>query len=171
MFNIRILLTYIHFIIQINYYRKAANTIYKFNALDVTKLTNFHISKWWIYFLKNRYIIGHDAGSWLKVDSRTGEIQFSREFDKKSKYITNGIYTAEILAIDGKTFIFNLLIELLVCIKYEYYANVESRLTQIKYIIQGCLQDLQSSKCLRPRTEFSTLTTTVYTVITYFAYF
>ncbi|XP_008580284.1 PREDICTED: desmoglein-4 [Galeopterus variegatus] len=53
-----------------------------------------------------RYIIGHDAGNWLKVDSRTGEIQFSREFDKKSKYITNGIYTAEILAIDdgsGKT--------------------------------------------------------------------
>nr|XP_002757193.2 desmoglein-4 [Callithrix jacchus] len=53
-----------------------------------------------------RYIIGHDAGSWLKVDSRTGEIQFSREFDKKSKYIINGIYTAEILAIDdgsGKT--------------------------------------------------------------------
>ncbi|XP_006835190.1 PREDICTED: desmoglein-4 [Chrysochloris asiatica] len=53
-----------------------------------------------------RYIIGHDAGSWLKVDSRTSEIQFSREFDKKSKYITNGIYTAEILAIDdgsGKT--------------------------------------------------------------------
>ncbi|EHB15921.1 Desmoglein-4, partial [Heterocephalus glaber] len=47
-----------------------------------------------------RYIIGHDAGSWLKVDSRTGEIQFSREFDKKSKYITNGIYTAEILAIE-----------------------------------------------------------------------
>ncbi|XP_057555465.1 desmoglein-4 [Hippopotamus amphibius kiboko] len=53
-----------------------------------------------------RYIMGHDAGNWLKVDSRTGEIQFSREFDKKSKYITNGIYTAEILAIDdasGKT--------------------------------------------------------------------
>ncbi|XP_069887006.1 desmoglein-4 [Dipodomys merriami] len=53
-----------------------------------------------------RYIIGHDAGSWLKVDSRTGEIQFSREFDKKSKYITNGMYAAEILAIDdgsGKT--------------------------------------------------------------------
>nr|XP_017517242.2 desmoglein-4 [Manis javanica] len=53
-----------------------------------------------------RYIIGHDAGSWLKVDSRTAEIQFSREFDKKSKYITNGLYTAEILAIDdgsGKT--------------------------------------------------------------------
>ncbi|XP_009432109.5 desmoglein-4 isoform X1 [Pan troglodytes] len=53
-----------------------------------------------------RYIIGHDAGSWLKIDSRTGEIQFSREFDKKSKYIINGIYTAEILAIDdgsGKT--------------------------------------------------------------------
>ncbi|XP_036273459.1 desmoglein-4 [Pipistrellus kuhlii] len=53
-----------------------------------------------------RYIIGYDAGSWLKVDSRTGEIQFSREFDKKSKYITNGKYTAEILAIDdgsGKT--------------------------------------------------------------------
>ncbi|KAI4565050.1 hypothetical protein MJG53_021087, partial [Ovis ammon polii x Ovis aries] len=47
-----------------------------------------------------RYIIGHDAGNWLKIDSRTGEIQFSREFDKKSKYITNGIYTAEILAID-----------------------------------------------------------------------
>ncbi|XP_047382752.1 desmoglein-4 [Sciurus carolinensis] len=47
-----------------------------------------------------RYIIGHDAGNWLKVDSRTGEIQFSREFDKKSKYITNGMYTAEILAID-----------------------------------------------------------------------
>nr|XP_001102180.3 desmoglein-4 [Macaca mulatta] len=53
-----------------------------------------------------RYIIGHDAGSWLKIDSRTGEIQFSREFDTKSKYIINGIYTAEILAIDdgsGKT--------------------------------------------------------------------
>uniref|UniRef100_H0X1K9 Desmoglein 4 n=1 Tax=Otolemur garnettii TaxID=30611 RepID=H0X1K9_OTOGA len=53
-----------------------------------------------------RYIIGHDAGSWLKVHSRTGKIQFSREFDKNSKYITNGIYTAEILAIDdglGKT--------------------------------------------------------------------
>ncbi|XP_047648046.1 desmoglein-4 [Phacochoerus africanus] len=50
-----------------------------------------------------RYIIGHDAGNWLKVDSRTGEIQFSREFDKKSKYITNGIYTAEILAIDDGT--------------------------------------------------------------------
>nr|XP_020009272.1 desmoglein-4 [Castor canadensis] len=53
-----------------------------------------------------RYLIGHDAGSWLKVDSRTGEIQFSREFDTKSKYITNGMYTAEILAIDdgsGKT--------------------------------------------------------------------
>ncbi|XP_060029654.1 desmoglein-4 isoform X2 [Erinaceus europaeus] len=53
-----------------------------------------------------RYIIGQDAGNWLKVDSRTGEIQFSREFDKTSKYITNGIYTAEILAIDdgsGKT--------------------------------------------------------------------
>ncbi|XP_004683867.1 PREDICTED: desmoglein-4 [Condylura cristata] len=53
-----------------------------------------------------RYIIGHDAGSWLKVDSRTGEIQFSREFDKKSKYISNGKYTAEILAVDdgsGKT--------------------------------------------------------------------
>ncbi|XP_002713485.1 desmoglein-4 [Oryctolagus cuniculus] len=53
-----------------------------------------------------RYIIGHDAGNWLKIDSRTGEIQFSREFDKKSKYITNGIYTAEVLAIDdgsGKT--------------------------------------------------------------------
>ncbi|KAM5304570.1 desmoglein-4 [Glossophaga mutica] len=53
-----------------------------------------------------RYIIGHDAGSWLKVDSRTGEIQFSREFDKKSKYITNGIYTAQVLAVDdgsGKT--------------------------------------------------------------------
>ncbi|XP_075389356.1 desmoglein-4 [Tenrec ecaudatus] len=53
-----------------------------------------------------RYIIGQDAGNWLKVDSRTGEIQFSREFDKKSKYFTNGIYTAEILAIDdgsGKT--------------------------------------------------------------------
>ncbi|XP_046284412.2 desmoglein-4 [Marmota monax] len=47
-----------------------------------------------------RYIIGHDAGNWLKVDSRTGEIQFSREFDKKSKYITNGMYTAQILAID-----------------------------------------------------------------------
>ncbi|KAM5221994.1 desmoglein-4 [Ctenodactylus gundi] len=47
-----------------------------------------------------RYIIGHDAGNWLKVDSRTGEIQFSREFDKKSKYITNGMYIAEILAID-----------------------------------------------------------------------
>lgn len=55
-----------------------------------------------MYLFKNRYIIGHDAGNWLKVDSRTGEIQFSREFDKKSKYITNGIYTAEILAIDGK---------------------------------------------------------------------
>ncbi|KAM8783996.1 desmoglein-4 isoform 1-T1 [Rhynchonycteris naso] len=53
-----------------------------------------------------RYITGHDAGSWLKIDSRTGEIQLSREFDKKSKYITNGIYKAEILAIDdgsGKT--------------------------------------------------------------------
>uniref|UniRef100_A0A8C5XRP3 Desmoglein 4 n=1 Tax=Microcebus murinus TaxID=30608 RepID=A0A8C5XRP3_MICMU len=53
-----------------------------------------------------RYIIGHDAGSWLKVDSRTAKIQFSREFDQKSKYISNGIYTAEILAIDdgsGKT--------------------------------------------------------------------
>uniref|UniRef100_A0A2K5HL70 Cadherin domain-containing protein n=1 Tax=Colobus angolensis palliatus TaxID=336983 RepID=A0A2K5HL70_COLAP len=53
-----------------------------------------------------RYIIGHDAGSWLKIDSRTGEIQFSREFDTKSKHIINGIYTAEILAIDdgsGKT--------------------------------------------------------------------
>nr|KAF6422187.1 desmoglein 4 [Rousettus aegyptiacus] len=53
-----------------------------------------------------RYIMGHDPGNWLKVDSRTGEIQFSREFDKKSKYITNGIYTAEILAVDdgsGKT--------------------------------------------------------------------
>ncbi|XP_014700842.1 desmoglein-4 [Equus asinus] len=53
-----------------------------------------------------RYIIGHDAGSWLKVDSRTGEIQFSREFDTNSKYVINGIYTAEILAIDdgsGKT--------------------------------------------------------------------
>ncbi|XP_045383327.1 desmoglein-4 [Lemur catta] len=53
-----------------------------------------------------RYIIGHDAGSWLKVDSRTGKIQFSREFDQKSKYISNGMYTAEILAIDdgsGKT--------------------------------------------------------------------
>nr|XP_021515477.1 desmoglein-4 [Meriones unguiculatus] len=47
-----------------------------------------------------RYVIGHDAGSWLKVDSRTGEIQFSREFDAKSKYITDGIYAAEILAID-----------------------------------------------------------------------
>ncbi|XP_063087876.1 desmoglein-4 isoform X2 [Cavia porcellus] len=47
-----------------------------------------------------RYIIGHDAGNWLKVDSRTGEIQFSREFDKKSKYFTNGIYKAQILAID-----------------------------------------------------------------------
>ncbi|XP_028630711.1 desmoglein-4 [Grammomys surdaster] len=47
-----------------------------------------------------RYVIGHDAGSWLKVDSRTGEIQFSREFDTKSKYITDGIYAAEILAID-----------------------------------------------------------------------
>ncbi|XP_027628446.1 desmoglein-4 [Tupaia chinensis] len=47
-----------------------------------------------------RYILGHDAGSWLKVNSRTGEIQFSREFDKKSKYITDGIYTAEILAVD-----------------------------------------------------------------------
>lgn len=55
---------------------------------------------------KNRYTIGHDAGNWLKVDSRTGEIQFSREFDKKSKYITNGIYTAEILAIDGKNIYF-----------------------------------------------------------------
>ncbi|KAM6218525.1 desmoglein-4 [Rhynchocyon petersi] len=53
-----------------------------------------------------RYIVGNDAGSWLKVDSRTGEIQFSREFDKKSKYIVNGIYKAEILATDdgsGKT--------------------------------------------------------------------
>ncbi|KAK2499775.1 hypothetical protein MC885_021345 [Smutsia gigantea] len=53
-----------------------------------------------------RYIIGHDAGSWLKVDSRTAEIQFSKKFDKKSKYITNGLYTAEILAIEdgsGKT--------------------------------------------------------------------
>uniref|UniRef100_A0A2K6Q944 Desmoglein 4 n=1 Tax=Rhinopithecus roxellana TaxID=61622 RepID=A0A2K6Q944_RHIRO len=53
-----------------------------------------------------RYIIGHDAGSWLKIDSRTGEIQFSREFDTKSKHIINGVYTAEILAIDdgsGKT--------------------------------------------------------------------
>lgn len=128
----------------------------------MTKLINFHISKWWTYFLKNRYIIGHDAGSWLKVDSRTGEIQFSREFDKKSKYITNGIYTAEILAIDGKKFIFNVFIKLLVCIKYEYYSNVGRRLTQIKYIIQGCLQDLQSAKCLKPRTEFSTLTTTIY---------
>ncbi|EDK96948.1 desmoglein 4, partial [Mus musculus] len=47
-----------------------------------------------------RYVIGHDAGSWLKVDSRTGEIQFSREFDMKSKYITDGIYAAQILAID-----------------------------------------------------------------------
>ncbi|KAM4841404.1 desmoglein-4 [Thomomys bottae] len=47
-----------------------------------------------------RYIIGHDASNWLKVDSRTGEIQFSKEFDKKSKYITNGMYAAEILAID-----------------------------------------------------------------------
>ncbi|NP_955784.1 desmoglein-4 precursor [Rattus norvegicus] len=47
-----------------------------------------------------RYVIGHDAGSWLKVDSRTGEIQFSREFDTKSKYITDGMYAAEILAID-----------------------------------------------------------------------
>lgn len=117
--------------------------------MGVTKLINFHISKWWTYFLKNRYIIGHDAGRWLKVDSRTGEIQFSREFDKKSKYITNGIYTAEILAIDGKKFIFNAFIKLSVCIKYEYYSNVGRRLTQIKYIIQGCLQDLQSSKCHR----------------------
>uniref|UniRef100_A0A8C3X9L0 Desmoglein 4 n=1 Tax=Catagonus wagneri TaxID=51154 RepID=A0A8C3X9L0_9CETA len=50
-----------------------------------------------------RYIVGHDAGNWLKVDSRTGEIQFSREFDKNSKYITNGIYAAEILAIDDGT--------------------------------------------------------------------
>lgn len=50
--------------------------------------------------------MGHDPGNWLKVDSRTGEIQFSREFDKKSKYITNGIYTAEILAVDGKKIYF-----------------------------------------------------------------
>lgn len=58
------------------------------------------------FLFKNRYIIGHDAGSWLKIDSRTGEIQFSREFDTKSKYIINGIYTAEILAIDGKKIYF-----------------------------------------------------------------
>ncbi|XP_072462711.1 desmoglein-4 [Notamacropus eugenii] len=53
-----------------------------------------------------RYVMGHDAANWLKVDSRTGEIQFSREFDPKSKYIINGIYAAEILAIEdgiGKT--------------------------------------------------------------------
>ncbi|XP_074058172.1 desmoglein-4 [Macrotis lagotis] len=53
-----------------------------------------------------RYIMGHDAASWLKVDSRTGEIQFSREFDPKSKYVIDGIYTAEILAVEdgiGKT--------------------------------------------------------------------
>ena len=59
-----------------------------------------------MYLFKNRYIIGRDAGSWLKVDTRTGEIQFSREFDKKSKYITNGIYTAEVLAVDGKMIYF-----------------------------------------------------------------
>uniref|UniRef100_F7AHJ2 Desmoglein 4 n=1 Tax=Ornithorhynchus anatinus TaxID=9258 RepID=F7AHJ2_ORNAN len=47
-----------------------------------------------------RYVMGHDAGSWLKVDSRTGEIRFSKEFDRKSKYIHNGIYTAELLAIE-----------------------------------------------------------------------
>ena len=66
-----------------------------------------------MYLSKNRYIIGHDAGNWLKIDSRTGEIQFSREFDKKSKYITNGIYTAEILAIDGKKIYCQFLIKLL----------------------------------------------------------
>ncbi|XP_044538829.1 desmoglein-4 [Gracilinanus agilis] len=53
-----------------------------------------------------RYIMGHDPASWLKVDSRTGEIQFSRDFDPKSKYIIDGIYTAEMLAVEdaiGKT--------------------------------------------------------------------
>lgn len=25
-----------------------------------------------MYLSKNRYIIGHDAGNWLKIDSRTG---------------------------------------------------------------------------------------------------
>uniref|UniRef100_A0A5F8GV57 Desmoglein 4 n=1 Tax=Monodelphis domestica TaxID=13616 RepID=A0A5F8GV57_MONDO len=53
-----------------------------------------------------RYIMGHDPASWLKVDSRTGEIQFSRDFDPKSKYIIDGIYTAQVLAVEdaiGKT--------------------------------------------------------------------
>lgn len=104
------------------------------------KIINFHKSQWRTYLFKNRYIIEHDAGSWLKVDSRTGEIQLSREFDKKSKYITNGIYTAEILAVDGKKIHFQYFNKIIIIIPLNINVIIDIRLTQIKYLV--CLQDL-----------------------------
>lgn len=139
MLNAGILLVYVHFINQDNYHYKAFQTLYtNLTHCMWLQILNLHISKWWTYLFKNRYIIGHDAGNWLKVDSRTGEIKFSREFDKKSKYITNGLYTAEILAVDGKKFHFQYFSKIIITLNI-YYSNVDMRLTQIKYVI---LQDL-----------------------------
>ncbi|XP_030069637.1 desmoglein-4 [Microcaecilia unicolor] len=45
------------------------------------------------------YKKGKDPENWLIIDSKTGEIKFSKEMTRDSIYVVNGTYTAEILAI------------------------------------------------------------------------
>uniref|UniRef100_A0A669QPV0 Desmoglein 1 n=1 Tax=Phasianus colchicus TaxID=9054 RepID=A0A669QPV0_PHACC len=45
------------------------------------------------------YSIGRDPGAWFRINQNTGEITLSKVIDWESSYVTNGQYTAEVLAI------------------------------------------------------------------------
>nr|XP_033791051.1 desmoglein-4-like [Geotrypetes seraphini] len=45
------------------------------------------------------YAKGRDPENWLIINSKTGEIKFSKEISRDSQYVVNGTYAAEILAI------------------------------------------------------------------------
>nr|XP_027791436.1 desmoglein-3 [Marmota flaviventris] len=53
-----------------------------------------------------RYVMGHNYGGLLTIDSKTAEIKFVKNIDRDSTFIINNTITAEVLAIDeytGKT--------------------------------------------------------------------
>ncbi|XP_062986739.1 desmoglein-1-beta-like [Elgaria multicarinata webbii] len=46
-----------------------------------------------------RYQMGRDPAAWFNVNPTTGQVTFSKVIDRESIFVTNGVYTAEVLAI------------------------------------------------------------------------
>uniref|UniRef100_A0A8C3L6Y6 Desmoglein 1 n=1 Tax=Chrysolophus pictus TaxID=9089 RepID=A0A8C3L6Y6_CHRPC len=98
------------------------------------------------------YSIGRDPGAWFRINQNTGEITLSKVIDWESSYVTNGQYTAEVLAITrGKKQILSS--ETKLFIQYIFFNSMFSHLNSVYNILNTCFLFLSFGTGFEPVPE------------------